>query len=75
MMTLFFRAPEVKNMADAGASDKERHAAYFRAMLEQGQYLAPSQFEALFVSQAHEDADLEATIEAAKESLKAAFEK
>jgi glutamate-1-semialdehyde 2,1-aminomutase len=73
MMTLFFRSPEVKNMSDAGTSDKQRHAAYFRAMLERGQYLAPSQFEALFVSQAHEDADLEMTIEAARESLKAAF--
>jgi len=75
MMTLFFRPPEVKDMADAGTSDTKRHAAYFRAMLERGQYLAPSQFEALFVSQAHEDSDLEATIEAAKESLKAAYQK
>jgi glutamate-1-semialdehyde 2,1-aminomutase len=75
MMTLFFRAPEVKDMSDAGASDRERHAAYFRAMLERGQYLAPSQFEALFVSQAHEDTDLQATIEAAEESLKAAYKK
>ena len=75
MMTLFFRAPEVKDMSDAGTSDRQRHAAYFRAMLERGQYLAPSQFEALFVSQAHEDADLEATMEAAEESLKAAYKK
>jgi glutamate-1-semialdehyde 2,1-aminomutase len=75
MMTLFFREPEVKDMSDAGTSDRERHAAYFRAMLERGQYLAPSQFEALFVSQAHEDTDLEATIEAAEESLKVAYKK
>jgi glutamate-1-semialdehyde 2,1-aminomutase len=75
MMTLFFRAPEVKDMSDAGTSDKERHAAYFRAMLERGQYLAPSQCEALFVSQAHEDTDLEATINASEESLKEAYKK
>jgi glutamate-1-semialdehyde 2,1-aminomutase len=70
MMTLFFTEPEVENMATAGRSDTSRHAAYFRAMLERGIYLAPSQFEALFVSQAHTEDDIERTLEAARESLR-----
>jgi glutamate-1-semialdehyde 2,1-aminomutase len=69
MMTLFFTEPEVRDMATAGRSDTSRHASYFRAMLERGVYLAPSQFEALFVSHAHTDNDLERTIIAARESL------
>lgn len=73
MMTLFFRSPEVRDMVDAGQSDTRRHATYFRAMLERGIYLAPSQFEALFVSTAHTDDDIEMTLEAGRESLKVAF--
>ncbi len=73
MMTLFFRPPEVREMADVGQSDTRRHASYFRAMLERGIYLAPSQFEALFVSTAHTDEDIEKTLEAGRESLKLAF--
>jgi glutamate-1-semialdehyde 2,1-aminomutase len=73
MMTLFFTEPEVRDMATAGRSDTSRHASYFRAMLERGVYLAPSQFEALFVSHAHTDNDLERTLDAARESLQEVF--
>jgi glutamate-1-semialdehyde 2,1-aminomutase len=50
-------------------ADTERYARFFHAMLESGAYLAPSQFEAGFVSAAHTDADIEATISAVKRSL------
>jgi glutamate-1-semialdehyde 2,1-aminomutase len=50
-------------------ADTERYARFFHAMLESGVYLAPSQFEAGFVSAAHTDADIEATIFAVKHSL------
>jgi glutamate-1-semialdehyde 2,1-aminomutase len=73
MMTLFFTQPEVKDMDSAGRSDTRRHASYFRGMLERGIYLAPSQYEALFVSQAHSDDDLDKTVETARESLKEVF--
>ena len=48
-----------------------RYAAYFRGMLDRGVFLPPSQFEAMFVSLAHTDAEIEATIDAARESLAA----
>jgi glutamate-1-semialdehyde 2,1-aminomutase len=60
-------------MATAGRSDARRHASYFRAMLERGIYLAPSPFEALFVSRAHTEEDLDKTIDSTRESLKTAF--
>jgi glutamate-1-semialdehyde 2,1-aminomutase len=46
-----------------------RFAAFFRAMLDRGIFLAPSQFEALFVSSAHTDADIDRTISAFREGL------
>ena len=69
MMTLFFTGNSVKTYCDATASDTEKYAAWFRAMLENGVYLAPSQFEAGFLSSAHTAAVLEKTVEAAKKSL------
>ncbi|MGB6485200.1 MAG: glutamate-1-semialdehyde 2,1-aminomutase [Candidatus Acidiferrales bacterium] len=69
LATLFFTLRPVKNYADAKESDAGRFAAFFHAMLERGILLAPSQFEALFVSAAHTDADLERTLGAARESL------
>jgi glutamate-1-semialdehyde 2,1-aminomutase len=69
MMTLFFTPTKVEDFASATQSDTRRHAAYFRAMLERGIYLAPSQFEALFVSTSHTEADLAKTLEAARASL------
>lgn len=52
MFTLFFTDKEVNDFESAKLSDREMFGKYFRAMLERGVYLAPSQFEALFVSQA-----------------------
>ncbi len=65
MATLFFRAGPVQNFEDAAASDVERYGAFFRHMLGRGVYLAPSQFEAMFVSTAHGETEVDRTIEAA----------
>jgi len=73
MMTLFFTEPQVKDFADATRSDTDRHAAFCLEMLQRGVYLAPSQFEALFISTAHTDQDVERTIEAARASLEKVF--
>lgn len=69
LATLFFTSPPVENYASAKKSDTQRYAAFFRGMLERGILLAPSQFEALFISAAHSDADLDLTLSAVKESL------
>jgi glutamate-1-semialdehyde 2,1-aminomutase len=69
LMTLFFAAQPVTNYSDAKKSDTAKYAVFFNAMLERGILLAPSQFEAAFVSSAHTDADIDATIVAVKESL------
>jgi glutamate-1-semialdehyde 2,1-aminomutase len=71
LMTLFFASEPVKDYGGAKKSDTGVYAAFFREMLERGVFIAPSQFEALFVSAAHSDADIEKTIETARESLKA----
>ncbi len=70
MFGLFFTEKEVKNFEDAKTSDLDRFSSYYRGMLEKGIYLAPSQFEAGFVSAAHSDDDIEATVKAAGEVLK-----
>ena len=65
---VYFSAGEpVRCYADALACDTDAFSAYFAGMLDRGVYLAPSQFEALFVSAAHTDADIDATINAARE--------
>ncbi len=69
MICLFFTNREVTDYESATTSDTKDFAKYFRAMLDRGVYLAPSQFEAIFVSTAHRDADLERTIKANKEAL------
>lgn len=69
LITLFFSAESVGNYTNAKTSDTQRFAAFFRAMLERGILLPPSQFEALFISAAHSEADLQQTIEAMRESL------
>jgi glutamate-1-semialdehyde 2,1-aminomutase len=66
MMGMFFTPGPVRNFEEAKTSDTERFAAYYRAMLEKGIYLAPSQFEAVFLSAAHETADIDATLAAAE---------
>jgi len=71
LLTVFFTAEPVRNYADAKRSDTSRFAAFFHQMLKRGVFLAPSQFEALFVSAAHRDADLDRTIAACADSLAA----
>jgi glutamate-1-semialdehyde 2,1-aminomutase len=69
MMTMFFTPGEVTDFASAKTSDTETFGAFFRGMLERGVYLAPSQFEAAFISAAHSPQDIERTTEAAAEVL------
>ncbi len=64
LMSVFFTKKPVVDYNSATASDTEAYAAYFNAMLQQGIYLAPSQFEAMFVSAVHSKEDLARTIEA-----------
>jgi len=71
LLTLFFASGPARDYAAAKTSDTARFAAFFREMLARGFLLPPSQFEALFVSSAHTDSDIAATIAAARESLKA----
>jgi len=70
LLTLFFSSHDPVDWASASRSDTRRYAAYFRRMLERGVYLAPSQYEALFVSLAHTDRQIESTIATARDSLK-----
>ena len=70
MMTLFFTERPVRSLADANGCDQARFARYFREMLKRGIYLAPSQFEAAFVSLSHAEADIETTVKANYEALK-----
>jgi glutamate-1-semialdehyde 2,1-aminomutase len=65
MLTVFFREGSVRNYGDAAECDLERFGAFFRHLLERGVYVAPSQFEAMFVSTAHGDAEIDLTVEAA----------
>ena len=69
MMTLFFAPGPVANYDDALTSDTKAYARFHAAMLSRGVYLAPSQFEAAFVSTAHSDEDLAATLRAAEDAL------
>jgi glutamate-1-semialdehyde 2,1-aminomutase len=71
MFTFFFTDRPVTDFESAKRSDTERFGRFFRAMLERGVYLAPSQFEAAFVSAAHSDEDIRRTIAAARESFSA----
>ncbi|MGD8396055.1 MAG: glutamate-1-semialdehyde 2,1-aminomutase [Candidatus Eiseniibacteriota bacterium] len=66
---MYFTDTPVVDWPSAARSDTERFGRYFRAMLEEGVYLAPSQFEAAFISAAHTDADIDRTIEAAGRAL------
>jgi glutamate-1-semialdehyde 2,1-aminomutase len=64
MLTLFMTDRGVRNFDDAQACDTERYGALFRHLLSAGVYVAPSQFEAMFVSLAHTDDDVDRTVEA-----------
>lgn len=70
LLTPFFTTcAQVQTFAEVMTCDRERYAAFFRAMLDRGMYMAPSQFEAMFLSSAHSEADM---IKAC-ESVKASF--
>jgi glutamate-1-semialdehyde 2,1-aminomutase len=71
MFTFFFTDGPVTDYASAKRSDTARFGRFFRAMLERGVYLAPSQFEAAFVSAAHTEDDIRQTIAAAREAFSA----
>jgi glutamate-1-semialdehyde 2,1-aminomutase len=71
LATLFFTPEPVRNYNDAKRSDTKRYARFFREMLERGIFLAPSQFEATFVSAAHTSADIDRALAAARESFQA----
>ena len=73
MMTWFFTDADVTDYDTAKLSDTTRFGKFFHAMLERGIYLPPSQFEALFVSTAHTEADIERTVEAARQSFEIAL--
>lgn len=71
LLTIFFSDNPVCNYADAKKSDTARFGQFFQGMLHRGIFLPPSQYEALFVSAAHSDSDIDMTIAAARESLAA----
>jgi len=71
MFTLFFCKGPVCNFADAKAADAQLYAAFFRALLDEGVYFPPSQFEAAFVSLAMDRKAVKRTIK----GVKAAFKK
>ncbi|HZR29668.1 MAG TPA: glutamate-1-semialdehyde 2,1-aminomutase [Terriglobales bacterium] len=69
MFTWFFCDQPVTDWTSAAKSDTKKFAAFHRAMLEQGIYLPPSQFEAAFMSAAHTEKDIQATIQAAEKAF------
>ena len=70
MLTSFFTSEPVVDWTSAKRSDTKRYGQFFHRMLEQGVYLAPSQFEAAFLSTAHNSADIERTIKAARTAFR-----
>ncbi len=70
MLTAFFSEGPVTDYASAVRSDTKRYARFFHAMLARGVYLAPSQFEAAFLSTAHDEALVDRTVAAASEAMK-----
>jgi len=72
MMTVFFADEAPRDYEGAKRADTSRYARFFGSMLEQGVYLPPSQFEAMFVSLSHQKADLDRTFEAARVAFAAA---
>jgi glutamate-1-semialdehyde 2,1-aminomutase len=71
MFCAYFTGQPVHNLADAMKSDRERFKRYFHGMLAEGVYLAPSQFEAGFLSTAHTEADIQQTVDASAKVMKA----
>jgi glutamate-1-semialdehyde 2,1-aminomutase len=72
LLTVFFRERRVRSYEDARAADQAAYARFFRSMLAQGIYLPPSPFEAWFPSLAHDDEQLERTVEAAASAFRTA---
>jgi glutamate-1-semialdehyde 2,1-aminomutase len=70
LSTMFFANQPVGDYRDAKRSDTKHYALYFREMLDRGIFFAPSQFEASFISAAHTEADVDRTLESARESLR-----
>ena len=70
MLTPFFTGGPVTDFATASRSDTNRYAAFFRKMLERGVYLPPAQYEALFISTAHDESDLDRTVDAARQAFR-----
>ena len=71
MFCLFFTGSSVRNLNEAKTSDLKHFARFFHALLGQGIYLAPSQFETGFISAAHTEQDIETTARAVSEALRA----
>jgi glutamate-1-semialdehyde 2,1-aminomutase len=69
MLCMFFSERRINNYADALGCDTEKYARYFHEMLRRGIYLAPSQYEATFVSLSHGMTDIKQTVRAARQSL------
>ena len=69
LATVFFSLSPVRNYSDAKGSDTKRYARFFREMLARGIFLAPSQFEAAFLSAAHTSSDIDRTLAAAREAF------
>ena len=69
MFTLFFTSEDVRDWTTASKANRDLYARYFHAMLAEGIYLPPSQFEACFVSTAHSDDLIDATVGAAARAL------
>ncbi len=73
MLSLFFQTGPVENYEDAKRSDLEKFSLFFKGMLEKGIFLPPSQFEAFFITAAHEPEIIERTVETAREVLEEIF--
>jgi glutamate-1-semialdehyde 2,1-aminomutase len=69
MLTLCLGTPEVHDLASATACDTEAFGRFFAGMLEEGIYLPPSQFEAMFLSLAHTESDIDRLVRAARRVL------
>ena len=69
MLGFFFNEKEVKNFDDAKTCDLDRFSAFYNGLRQKGIYIAPSQFEVLFISIAHDTENIDLTIEAAQEVL------
>jgi len=69
MWTIFFGVGAVAAASDARLADKEQYARFFQGMLERGIFLPPSPFESAFLSDAHGEAEIDQTLEAADEAI------